>query len=291
MISFPAAPISRVIPETAAIGISEDRWLLRVPEKWTDAVCVRYVPEPEAVTCAATGDAISYTYAQGILTLQGADITRDPTSNDIVLLWPENRWKEAIMTFVEADEQMPPMADGILFTGSSTARLWPVAAAFPDMTTVNRGFGGSQFWDVFQFADRILGVHKPDVIVLYSGDNDIASGKSPEWTFADCVATVQRLHLLAPTSHIVILGIKGSGSRWELYPAMQAANALMAAYAETQDNVSYLDLGALLLDEQGKPDPACYLADALHLSDEGYRRWNQALAAHLRGYATERVTN
>jgi len=36
-------------------------------------------------------------------------------------------------------------------------------------------------------------------------------------------------------------------------------------------------LGYLLLDTDGKPAADCFLKDALHLNDKGYKLWSDAL--------------
>ncbi len=192
-----------------------------------------------------------------------------------------SKWQEAISRFVAEDETMTPMSGGVLFTGSSTARLWNVERWFPERVVLNRGFGGSQFSDLVFFANQIIGKHKPDTIVVYSGDNDIHGGKTPQKTAADYVKAVEIFCRLAPKSRIIVLAIKPSQARWNSYPAMREANALMKAYASTNDKVAFLDLGRLLVDASGEPVPECYLRDNLHLSEEGYRRWSEALEKAL----------
>jgi lysophospholipase L1-like esterase len=58
---------------------------------------------------------------------------------------------------------------------------------------------------------------------------------------------------------------------------MQKANSLMSEQIKSVDNTTFTDLGNLLLDAQGTPNSTCYVQDNLHLSDEGYRRWSEAL--------------
>lgn len=189
-------------------------------------------------------------------------------------------WKD-MLRFMEEDAAGSPLSGGVLFTGSSTARMWDVKKCFPDIPVLNRGFGGSAFSDVSLFAGEIIGTHKPDAIVLYSGDNDIAHGKSAEQTAQDCVAAVDSLRAVAPQSRIIVLGTKPSGSRWELYPVMQKSNALIAEQLKSKENVIFLDFAHLLLGTDGLPLPECYLEDRLHLSDEGYHRWSEALRPYL----------
>lgn len=281
MTTLPANPVLRVMPAEVKVTVAIDTWQLCIPVAFTEAVTVRYVSAPATVTCPQTGASIYFEYTEDMLTLESSDIPVDGSCRNAVVQWPESRWEKDMQKFVEANKAMPPMADGILFTGSSTARMWNVKKSFPDIHTLNRGFGGSQYWDLFQFADCILGEHRPETIVIYSGDNDINAKKSPEWVFADCAAAVQRVHALAPESRIIILGAKPSGSRWDQYPAMQQANALIEDYTLGLDEVYFLDLGYLLLDADGKPSPDCFLKDALHMNEKGYRLWSDSLMAFM----------
>ena len=88
-----------------------------------------------------------------------------------------SRWEQAIAAFEEQDAKKPPPKNAILFVGSSSVRLWKLQKSFPDLQTINRGFGGSQVVDSVHFAERIILKHEPRIVALYAGDNDIAAGK------------------------------------------------------------------------------------------------------------------
>lgn len=91
-----------------------------------------------------------------------------------------SRWEKAIAAFEEQDRQKPPPKNAILFVGSSSIRLWKLPNSFPDLQTINRGFGGSQIADSVHFAKKIILKHEPRIVALYAGDNDISSGKIPK---------------------------------------------------------------------------------------------------------------
>jgi lysophospholipase L1-like esterase len=277
-----AASGGRVVPEEVEIQFEVDAWRLHIPAGTAGVVEVPYVPEPKSVTCSPDAAAVPYTYDTGILRIQSTDFNTDKQPCDVILKWQESRWTKTIQDFEAVDKTIPPMTDGLLFTGSSTARMWDVKKFFPDGNTLNRGFGGSQYWDLICFADAIIGKHRPDYIIVYSGSNDINAGKSPEWVAADCLTAVERLRRAAPQSRIIVLGAGPSSSRWQLYPAMQTANGLIEQHLKGLEQVYFLDLGPLLLGTDGKPVQNYYLEDALHLSEAGYRLWTNALLDFLR---------
>ena len=104
------------------------------------------------------------------------------------------RWEKDIAAFEASDRTNPPPKGSVLFIGSSSIRLWKsLAADFPDLKVINRGFGGSHIPDTTHFAERIIFPYEPSKIVLYAGDNDIAGGRSPEQVFADFKELVEKV--------------------------------------------------------------------------------------------------
>src|SRR5437660_1775403 len=82
-----------------------------------------------------------------------------------------------IAAFEAADRKNPPPSGAVLFIGSSSIRLWTTLAKdFPELTVINRGFGGSAIADSVRYTPRIILPYKPRMIVLYAGGNDIHKG-------------------------------------------------------------------------------------------------------------------
>src|SRR6184192_272464 len=72
------------------------------------------------------------------------------------------KWEKEIRAFEAADKTNPPPKECIVFVGSSSIRKWTnLTEHFPDLPVVNRGFGGSQLADSFNFADRIITPYEP----------------------------------------------------------------------------------------------------------------------------------
>ena len=63
-----------------------------------------------------------------------------------------SRWEKTIAAFEKQDQEKPPPKNAVLFVGSSSIRLWDLKKSFPELTTINRGFGGSQIADAVHFA-------------------------------------------------------------------------------------------------------------------------------------------
>jgi lysophospholipase L1-like esterase len=186
-------------------------------------------------------------------------------------------WEKAILAFEEQDRQQPPPQGAILFVGSSTIRIWDLKRDFPDLTTINRGFGGSHFADTAHYLDRIVIPYHPKIVVLYAGDNDIAQGKTPEQVFSDFQAIVKGIEQALPDTRLIALSIKPSVARWDKYDKMQQVNAWIADMGKKDPRIVYVETGKCLLGEDGKPRPDLFLKDGLHLNPQGYALWASIL--------------
>lgn len=182
-------------------------------------------------------------------------------------------WADAIAKFEEEDKKMPPPKQGVLFLGSSSIRLWDVKKSFPDMLVVNRGFGGSQICDSTHYAERLVNIHEPRLVVFYAGDNDIAGGKSPEQVRDDFHAFVEKVRGPQPELPILFIAIKPSIARWKLADEIKEANQLIKDDLEELGNITYVDVWPAMLDEKGEPRKELFADDGLHLNEKGYEVW------------------
>ena len=191
------------------------------------------------------------------------------------------RWDEAIGKFLAEDAETAPAKGGILFVGSSSIRMWDTKRWFPQLETLNRGFGGSWTQDTIHYTEKIVIPYAPRTIVLYAGDNDINGGLKAQAVFADYVKFADAVHAKLPETDIIYVAIKPSVSRWALWPEMKAANALVAKRCEDEPKEHFADIAPLLLGEDGKPDAKFFVKDGLHLSEAGYKAWSEYLAPML----------
>ena len=188
---------------------------------------------------------------------------------------PAEKWAGDLRRMEEADRRTPPPQDAVVFAGSSSIRLWNLKTSFPDLTLVNRGFGGSTIPDNTALADRLIVPLRPRAIVFYAGDNDLTARDATAARTADDFKTfVDKVHAALPGTPILFLSIKHSIARKHLRPLQAEANRLIAAFcASRPEQLHYVDLDASLLGKDGAPDQACFAKDGLHLNEAGYARW------------------
>ena len=183
--------------------------------------------------------------------------------------------------FTERDAASPPPKGAVLFIGSSSIRLWDTLASdFPGVSVINRGFGGSEIRDSTWYAGRIVVPYVPRQVVLYAGDNDLFSGRSPVQLRADFRAFVQRVRRDLPKAEIAYIANKPSPSRANLLDLQRQANALIKADA-ARLKVDFIDVFTPMLDAQGQPREELFLQDRLHMNPAGYEVWKQAIGPYL----------
>jgi lysophospholipase L1-like esterase len=189
-------------------------------------------------------------------------------------------WEPEIRKFEAADKANPPKLGQIVFTGSSSIRRWDSLAADMDpLDVINRGFGGSQFTDLNQYAKRIVVAYHPRAVVVYEGDNDFAAGspKTPQSVTNDAKQFVKIVHSDLPETWIYVLSIKPSKLRWEQWPTMKAANELLKNFAKSQENVQYIDVASAMFDAKGNLPADLFIEDGLHPTPKCYALWTSII--------------
>lgn len=193
-----------------------------------------------------------------------------------------NRWQAELRAFEALDAAQPPPPAPIVFTGSSTIRLWQeLSQDFPGHAVVNRGFGGCELGDVLQFFDRVIGQYEPRQVVVFCGVNDLANGKSVEQVVADTRTLVARVHAELPRTRFVFLSLAQNPARWGQHDQVDAANAAIAALLRSDPRDTFVDVTSVMLGPDGQPRPDIYRDDRLHMNRKGYELWRPLVEAAL----------
>jgi lysophospholipase L1-like esterase len=212
--------------------------------------------------------------------LLGASTSPQLRAEDAHSCHPET-WAAAIEKIERHDAKEPHAPGGIVFTGSSSIRIWDLKKSFPDLPAVNHGFGGSHLCDVAHYVEPLVIKLKPRLVVLYAGDNDIGSGKKPEQVEKDFRDFVEKMHKALPETRIIYISIKPSIARWKFADAMRETNKLIAADCEKDKLLEFLDVWPVMLGKDGNPRPELFRDDKLHMNDAGYEEWTKLLNPKL----------
>ncbi|MFC4685331.1 GDSL-type esterase/lipase family protein [Epilithonimonas pallida] len=192
-------------------------------------------------------------------------------------------WKE-IQEFKKLDQTNGIPKKPILFVGSSSFTYWKdVNDYFPGKTIINRGFGGSRLLDLNNYADDLLDPYNPKQIVIYCGENDIATDNpTPAEVLERFKIFFEKIRSKYPKVPVAYVSIKYSPSREQFWPQMKELNESIEAYLKTQKRAKYIDITKVMNDENGKVRTDIFKGDMLHMKPEGYRLWTKVIAPYLK---------
>lgn len=188
-----------------------------------------------------------------------------------------------INAFTASDATNHPARGGILFIGSSSIRLWKTLKQdLPDLPVLNRGFGGSQVIDSFNYADHIVFPYKPRHIVMYAGGNDLNARKTPERVAADFRAFVALVHAQLPRTRISYISIAPNPARWSQIVQVREANRLIEEFTRTDKRLGFINVFPHMLGADSQPKPDIFVDDRLHMNPRGYEIWKRVVGDYLR---------
>lgn len=167
---------------------------------------------------------------------------------------------------------------GVVFTGSSSIRLWTeLKKDFPDLPVLNRGFGGSVANDLIVYADTVVFRHEPKILVTYTGSNDLNAKLTVQEALADYTKFLNLVHEKLPNTKVILTSVKIGEKRLKQIPQVKELNRLLQAWSKERDWVRFVDCTSYLADAKGHPIREYYRDDLLHLSAKGYAEWRKIL--------------
>jgi len=191
---------------------------------------------------------------------------------------------EDINAFKKQDQITPAPANAILFIGSSSFTKWrDVGNYFPAYTIINRGFGGSSLPDVIRYAPDIIFAYHPKQVVIYCGDNDLASSDAiaADSVFERFKTLFELIRTSLPGENIVFVSIKPSPSRARLQTKMEQANLLIQTYLSINAHTGFVDVYHKMLNADGSTMTDIFVEDKLHMNAKGYAIWQKAIEPYL----------
>ncbi len=166
----------------------------------------------------------------------------------------------------------------IAFYGSSSFRIWSsVSEDLGSLDIVNLGFGGGTYLSASHYLHQLLVPLRPGKVVLYFGENDIASdGLKAGTTLRHLQDLRDGISRTLPQAEVFVLAIKPSPARWIYRHEFDLFNQMARDWCESRDRTTWCDPNAGLLGENGLPMFRFYLPDLVHLNAAGYAVWSEA---------------
>ncbi len=183
----------------------------------------------------------------------------------------EDRWAKEIAAFAAEDEARPFAPGGIVFVGSSSIRLWDLAAVVPGPAACSIAAlaarrsptrSGTSSGSCFGTGRRRSSSMPATTTCRPDG--------RPQQVLADFEAFVGRVHAALPATRIAFIGIKPSLARWAIVDKVREANRLVRARCDRDDRLGFVDVDGPMIGWDGKPRADLFVKDGLHLSPKGY---------------------
>ena len=213
-----------------------------------------------------------------------------PPSNDPLMPVPRDRdypwmalaqWRDrhAELSAIAAKGEAKLILLGDSITASTQgSESWK--KTFGAYNFANFGIGGDRTQNVlWRLEHGEIGALKPKAVVLLIGTNNIGTTEhDAEDTVRGVTAVVQKLRTAFPKARLLVLGIFPRDEKPDS-PVRAKVQQINAALAKLDDGKKILvrDIGKVFLETDGTLSTAVS-QDHLHLTEEGLRRWAEAIA-------------
>lgn len=190
-------------------------------------------------------------------------------------------WKE-IQAFKHKDSISMPQKNGVLFVGSSSFTKWTnLESEFKEYKAINRGFGGSTLLQADYYIKDLVYPYQPKQVVIYSGENDIATdGVSALETLNRFATFFTHIRNKFPEVSVLYVSMKNSPSRTKNAETINHANTLIKDYLDNYTHTHFVDVNSKML-KNGALRPELFLSDMLHMKEAGYAIWIKEIKPHL----------
>lgn len=174
------------------------------------------------------------------------------------------------------------------FVGSSSIFKWTTLERdMEPWIARNRGISGATIAYVnLRFSNEDV-AHRPQAVIFYGGENDIAYGEAPSDALADLNGFLVLKSRKLGRVPVFIVSVKPSPERLEQLPKQTTFNAAARSLAGRRRDLTYIDIASKMLVD-GKPGPF-YVPDGIHMNAAGYRLWTEAVRKSLHDMLPRRV--
>ncbi|WDE99326.1 GDSL-type esterase/lipase family protein [Lentisphaera profundi] len=178
----------------------------------------------------------------------------------------------------------------LVMIGDSITHNWEKQKSYPQSfapyKVLNLGFGGDRTQNVlWRIQNGEIDGLSPQFVSIMIGTNNITRNKTEDIAFG-IKTIIAELKKRLPESKILLFNVfprHHSRGKGEDYKEVQALNKLLPALADNKQ-VFHHDLSPIFQDANGELKTELYGRDRLHLSNQGYTAWGNALNTILAKY-------
>ena len=200
------------------------------------------------------------------------------------------KWEDDVEKLSETNTQEGG-DEHVLFIGSSSFRLWDnLPEDLAPYPIVKRAYGGAKFRDLAIYTPELVRGVKFNRAVIFIA-NEITGKEDdtpPETTRKLAHLAIEQLRREQPNSHVFLLAVTPTPSRYEYWPRIQKTNQMLKSLSNELQNVHYIPTATAFLDADGLPRAEYFKDDRLHLNHEGYAVWSELIKRALAEVAPSR---
>ncbi|MEM9645782.1 MAG: GDSL-type esterase/lipase family protein [Planctomycetota bacterium] len=194
------------------------------------------------------------------------------------------KWEKDVRQLETLDLSQTPVADAILFVGSSSIRRWTsIATDMAPYRTIRRGYGGAKYSDVAHYARRLITPHAYRALVLFVG-NDV-SGDEKDHTLDQVEGWVMEIIRHArehrPQAPILIVEVTVTPKRFDAWPKISTLNSRLREITLREPNTHFVPTSENFLNTDKSPRVELFVDDRLHLNESGYALWASLIRRRL----------
>lgn len=203
------------------------------------------------------------------------------------------KWEKDIADLEKRDQEEVGVEDAVLFVGSSSIRRWgSLSEDMAPWRSLNRGYGGAKLTDLNYYADRLIGPHLGEqnsrrcrAVVVFVA-NDISGGESnTDPTSAEVVERFETLLGMVRSKDRTVpffwIEVTPCEKRWHVWSEIEDATKGIRKRIDRDPHSHFIATAGAFLGSDGKPDARMFVADKLHLNQDGYQRWSHLIKAKL----------
>ena len=194
------------------------------------------------------------------------------------------KWEPDVVKLEKLDSAETYSPDAILFTGSSSIRLWTdIKTDMAPWNVIQRGYGGAKMSDYIAYADRIFKPHRIQAAVFFiandiTGAKDVKTPEEVRKLFLRVLKIFRKSH---PDTPFFYIEITPTPLRWKSWPLIAKGNELVKQECSRHRNTYFISTSAAFLNEKGEPRSELFKADKLHQNSDGYKIWSGIIKADL----------
>lgn len=183
--------------------------------------------------------------------------------------------EKCLQAWTNSLRQMNAKAD-IVFFGDSLTYYGDFSSAFPDKVVCNLGLRGDTIQGMIDRVEQVA-LLEPNVVYIMAGVNDVANNTEDQFGLVFC-ALIQQIQLRLPSSRIITFSLTPVN---DLCFTVSCSNSQICKFNSTinriarKRGITYIDLFSVY--EENGILPKALTIDGIHLTNEGYGKWYNAL--------------